>query len=852
MRKFTSVLLALVLCAALDVVAAAADTSDAGKACTQTQFVGLSEPENLGDGSAALQVTLENGKEYVIGFTLGEGETMTIMQHSNEGYYWRDISGQPNTNNPRDKRLDAAVAAAEIVSDGSGEHYEFDGLPLSVNVLSMELRYVSGDGSAENNPYSFSGEADVTQLRNVDGNSAGVYLKQGYATDAQVVANVEVRNNGEVLETGYVALKLSGYRIHEATVECEEGADADKITAAIQAAVDDSPVDRGTIHVVLKGNRYDGIIKIPANIMSEKGDYEIRFEPAGTTGRATIVGGVVCNNSQVSFYNIDFVAPEDQEESKAIYDGISWAVNCTFRGYAVAMDAGEGDINGMGANYSVFYENDTAISSGNLTNGLTGCVFINNDTAVLVPGLMEDLAPFYYRIAENNFVNNSVDFDVQCAGTFYFYRNYYGRVKNNASMTSAEILEALRYVSSKDILSQPPTVNIADHSETKVVTNPRWKDPVELDAGVPSLSSGGSRSSTNSAPMALTAPVEQPENYLTADWELVTEIVAGETNLTISAVAFASASTEERIISVVSYDASTGATTTLAEWNFGTAAHTELAESSAVFDASLSVTRSETDGSVTVTLNTENELLAVLKPTLTVPDASGGVEHKGTGVVSSSGENDSVSFTVSDGGSYEISEANEEITETPEIPETPSLPSAPVTPPAFGEDVMEPLPFTDVAEGDWFYDYVAYVYANGLMDGVSATEFNPDGNMTRAMVWAILARIDGETVTGENWIEIARTWAMAEGVSDGTDANGLVTREQLATMLWRYAGEPASEYDLSAFTDADEISAWAETAMSWAVENGLITGVTEDTLVPQGSATRAQCAAILMRYVENI
>lgn len=852
MRKFTSVLLALVLCAALDVVAAAADTSDAGKACTQTQFVGLSEPENLGDGSAALQVT-ENGKEYVIGFTLGEGETMTIMQQSNEGYYWRDISGQPNTNNPRDKRLDAAVAAAEIVSDGSGEHYEFDGLPLSVNVLSMELRYVSGDGSAENNPYSFSGEADVTQLRNVDGNSAGVYLKQGYATDAQVVAKVEVRNNGEVLETGYVALKLSGYRIHEATVECEEGADADKITAAIQAAVDDSPVDRGTIHVVLKGNRYDGIIKIPANIMSEKGDYEIRFESASTTGRTTIVGGVACNNSQVSFYNIDFVAPEDQEESKAIYDGISWAVNCTFRGYAVAMDAGEGDINGMGANYSVFYENDTAISSGNLTNGLTGCVFINNDTAVLVPGLMEDLAPFYYRIAENNFVNNDVDFDVRCAGTFYFYRNYYGRVKNNASMTSAEILEALRYVSSKDILSQPPKVNIDDHSETKVVTNPRWKDPVELDAGVPSLSSGGSRSSTNSAPMALTAPVEQPENYLTADWERATEIVAGETNLTISAVAFASASTEERIISVVSYDASTGATTTLAEWNFGTAAHTELAESSAVFDASLSVTRSETDGSVTVTLNAENELLAVLKPTLTVPDASGGVEHNGTGVVSSSGENDSVSFTVSDGGSYEISEANEEITETPEIPETPSLPSAPVTPPAFGEDVMEPLPFTDVAEGDWFYDYVEYVYENGLMDGTSGTMFEPDANMTRAMVWAILARVDGETVTGANWADTAREWAVTNGVSDGENANGYVTREQLATMLYRYAGEPETDGSgVGVFDDGETVSVWAFDAMSWALNNGVITGVSDDALLPANTATRAQCAAMLMRFVENI
>ena len=166
--------------------------------------------------------------------------------------------------------------------------------------------------------------------------------------------------------------------------------------------------------------------------------------------------------------------------------------------------------------------------------------------------------------------------------------------------------------------------------------------------------------------------------------------------------------------------------------------------------------------------------------------------------------------------------------------------------------VSESFPFVDVKSGDWFFDYVAYVYANGLMDGVSASEFNPDGSMTRAMVWAILARIDGETVTGANWLETARAWAMAEGVSDGTDANGLVTREQLATMLWRYAGEPDSDYSLSAFTDAASVSEWAETAMSWAVENGLITGVTANTLVPSGSATRAQCAAILMRYVENI
>lgn len=160
------------------------------------------------------------------------------------------------------------------------------------------------------------------------------------------------------------------------------------------------------------------------------------------------------------------------------------------------------------------------------------------------------------------------------------------------------------------------------------------------------------------------------------------------------------------------------------------------------------------------------------------------------------------------------------------------------------------LPFADVAAGDWFYDYVEYVYANGLMDGTSDTTFEPNANMTRAMVWAILARIDGETVTGANWVETAREWAMANGVSDGTDASGYVTREQLATMLWRYAGEPDSDYSLSAFTDVGSVSDYAEIAMAWVVEHGIITGMTDTTLEPQGTATRAQCAAMLMRFVE--
>ena len=168
------------------------------------------------------------------------------------------------------------------------------------------------------------------------------------------------------------------------------------------------------------------------------------------------------------------------------------------------------------------------------------------------------------------------------------------------------------------------------------------------------------------------------------------------------------------------------------------------------------------------------------------------------------------------------------------------------------------FPFTDVKSGDWFYDAVAYVYANGLMDGTSATTFEPNANMTRAMVWAILARIDGETVTGADWASAARTWAMAGGVSDGTDPNGPVTREQFATMLYRYAAAKGCDVSIGestnilSYADFASISEYAIPAMQWACGSGIVTGVTDSTLEPQGTATRAQCAAMLMRFIEGV
>ncbi len=158
--------------------------------------------------------------------------------------------------------------------------------------------------------------------------------------------------------------------------------------------------------------------------------------------------------------------------------------------------------------------------------------------------------------------------------------------------------------------------------------------------------------------------------------------------------------------------------------------------------------------------------------------------------------------------------------------------------------------FADVAPGSWYYDAVEFVRARGLMDGVSETEFNPDGTMTRAMVWAILGRLDGEEISGSGWLEAARAWALESGVSDGTEPNAAVTREQLVTMLYRFAGEPATAADLNGYSDGGAVSDWARDAFAWAIEHMIITGVDDDTLAPQSTATRAQCAAILMRFTQ--
>lgn len=162
--------------------------------------------------------------------------------------------------------------------------------------------------------------------------------------------------------------------------------------------------------------------------------------------------------------------------------------------------------------------------------------------------------------------------------------------------------------------------------------------------------------------------------------------------------------------------------------------------------------------------------------------------------------------------------------------------------------------YPDVLPGDWFYSAVRYVTERGLMKG-TPNGFEPNMDSSRATIWTILARFSGvdTTVVSGEWYAVARQWAMENGVSDGTNPNGVITREQLATMLYRFAKnkglvqEPVTA-DLSVFVDAGQISDYALDAMRWAVSVGLLNGMDGSRLAPQGSAARAQVAAMLMRF----
>ena len=180
------------------------------------------------------------------------------------------------------------------------------------------------------------------------------------------------------------------------------------------------------------------------------------------------------------------------------------------------------------------------------------------------------------------------------------------------------------------------------------------------------------------------------------------------------------------------------------------------------------------------------------------------------------------------------------------------------------------LPFTDVTAADWFFDSVKYVYEKNLMNGLTATTFEPGKPTSRAMIVTILYRLEGSpAVTGKHgfndvktgsWYDNAVAWAAANGIVTGYSATEFgpsnnITREQMAAIMHRYANykkyNTSKAGDLNAFSDKASVSSYAAESMSWAVGSGIISGKGGGNLVPRAGATRAEAAAILQRFCEN-
>ena len=215
-----------------------------------------------------------------------------------------------------------------------------------------------------------------------------------------------------------------------------------------------------------------------------------------------------------------------------------------------------------------------------------------------------------------------------------------------------------------------------------------------------------------------------------------------------------------------------------------------------------------------------------------------------------------------------VTTASYTVTVTTAALPTPIKPAVDNTKPA--SDSKPKLPFTDVSTSDWFYSDVMFVYENGLFSGTDSRSFSPNASMTRAMLVTVLYRLEGEPVgTGSSsfsdvrsgsYYEKAVAWAAANGIVTGTGSTSFspdakVTREQLAAILYRYAQYKKLDTDagakLDSFSDAGNVSGYASEALSWAVSEGLINGAS-GRLTPKGDATRAQVAAILHRFVENV
>lgn len=474
-------------------------------------------------------------EDYAAGFAWEMGDILMI----NEGDWqlgWSIPAGD-GSYVPFPDGISITVGEKKTDANG-GKYFEVvDNASVFVDIKELRIEPISGPENA----FSFSAGSAVTSL-DTPTFPVTLYCLDNVDCSAVVKAEVELRADNDVT-SGTVSIFVFKKVITRTEIERPDNDTIEALNADLKN------LKSSGIYTIHLGPRYEGTIELPKGF---KGDLTL----TGRDNHTVIHGGINLNGGELSvLQDVSFFAQNDTES--ALYGGKCTNIyNCFFSGYTVAADATAGMLTFSGGN--VFAGNEIAVqmdaaehSGGANLNAWEKNSFVRNTTAVQVLSFNDLVSPYYFRIVDSKFIGNDTDFDLQAEGTVYLYRNYFGRVHPQAgNMSLSEYLTNLINADGKQSLqrlvtSNSPNIGKGGSARGKVVTNPRWKYPVEdwwqLITPIDELFGAGNA-------LAVQADEESYDNYLTSDWNLLTQIVneeAGE--LLLDDAAFNEAEGEKQI-----------------------------------------------------------------------------------------------------------------------------------------------------------------------------------------------------------------------------------------------------------------------------------------------------------------
>lgn len=604
------------------------------------------------------------GNDFTLGFGSyhdegQENPQLLVMQtrddDNNSG--WFDLDGEYEGYVP----LHAIRVRAGRPSDSLGYYDEAE--DVTIQVQKIRIEHLEG----EENTFSFSPDSLVTEVTGQ--NDVQLYAMDGQAGRIRLWADVKLVVNGEELDETFT---ISGRMKFQPIME--ENARYFESLEALEAYLHEPPQAfvNGTIYrLYLKSGKHKGTLTLP-----EKFGGPHIYLSGMPNGSTTVEGGIDLNNgSLISVSEISFVAPSGTD-TKAIYNGgVGVISNCSFYNYDVALDsssAGQvGALQGdLFVNNTVAVRADTAKATKISEAWMGKNTFINNETAIQVLSLHRAIGPFAYRVTNSNFINNGTDFDLDHAGSYFFYKNYFGKyigdVKPGKSGLPAEtdrstlnldkLLQA-RSLNSLNRVLESRSAIIAKADGVTATTNPRWAFPVikwwYKDVLDEAAVFGGNTLVSEPSLFSEEAVEEEYVNYLTSDWD-GTEILNEEAgNLQLDARAFGG--NAEKAIDVVTVDRNTGEKTVIGTWSFDAAQPALLSEQTAGGTFHAGVTVKIGTGSATVTVE-DSDVLRDLQPTFTVPAMRDRVQVVGpdNSVQEVHAVNNTLTARASCGGTYTI------------------------------------------------------------------------------------------------------------------------------------------------------------------------------------------------------